>query len=866
VAGWPSLRKLAREAGCSPTTISAAFSAPKVPRWGLLEIIVETLDGDVDEFHRLWLAASRLPEPGPAPAQAAAEPSAEATAGTAAVVPEVPRQLPGDVVAFTGREAEIAVLESLRQRTGPAARVAVVCGTAGVGKTALAVHWAQASVADFPDGQLYLNLRGYDPAEPLSPGEALAALLVGLGVERSRMPTDTAQRAARLRSLLADRRILLVLDNAQSVEQVRDLLPGDSSCLAVITSRSRLSGLVVRYGAVSIPLDLLAADEADRLLGALIGPRANDDRAVRELSTACARLPLALRIAAERAASRPAAPLDGMVTELADTTRRLDLLATGDEFGSVRAVFSWSCDQLTDDEDRAFRLLGTIGQPDIEAEGAGALLGVPLEAAAATLEALARVHLLDERRPGRFAMHDLLRAFALDRSRDLPAAEVAAARDRLLACHLRHLSLESVDRAWLDREWPGVVATARSVVDARPDHAVAVAEAVAGYLDAASRFEAGEALHLAAREAARRLADPAAEGWAVTHLAEVHRRLGRFAESEEEYSAALDLHRTAGSRSGEARALLGLGRLGWRRGDALGASRPLARACEIFREVGDDSGAGAALYNLGITARRLGDYAMAEKYHLQAIDILVAAGDRDGEARARNNLSLVRLHLGRYDEAVHDLERALEIHRGSDDVVGQAIVLDNLGTASSRRGDFARAREHHERALALYRDVGYRTGEGDALRGLGVALTGLGEFDAARPLLERAVELGAELGESAIETGARLDLADLFLREERLAEAGVHLERALAIADRSEDRNDQARAWAGLAELRLALGDRDAGAQAWRAALRWYDELGVPEAETVRRRLAESLSSAQGATGVSSSRDPMPTVRDSPAR
>jgi len=816
---------MAREAGCSPTTISAAFSAPKVPRWGLLEIIVETLNGDVEEFHRLWLAASRAPEP-------------EGTARDGVL--EVPRQLPGDVGAFTGREAEVAALEAVRKRRGPAARIAVVCGTAGVGKTALAVHWAHTAAADFPDGQLYLNLRGYDPAEPLSPGEALAALLVGLGVDRSRMPTDTAQRAARLRSLLASRRILLLLDNAQSVEQVRDLLPGDPSCLAVVTSRSRLSGLVVRYGAVPVQLDLLAVEEADRLLEALIGSRATDDRAVRELSTACARLPLALRIAAERAASRPAAPLDGMVSELADTTRRLDLLATGDEFGSVRAVFSWSCDQLTDAEDRAFRLLGTIGQPDIEAEAAGALLGVPTAEAAATLEALGRVHLLDERRTGRFAMHDLLRAFAADRSRTLPDSEIVSARDRLLAHHRSRLRGSEYDgRGWLDVEWPGVVATALSLLGERPDHVVAVASAVAGYLDSSSRFEAGEALHHAAREAARALADPAAEGWALTNLAEVHRRLGRFAESEGEYSLARDLHRTAGSRSGEARALLGLGRLGWRRGDSLGASGLLSEACEIFREVGDDSGAGAALYNLGITARRLGDYAMAEKYHLQAIDVLVAAGDRDGEARARNNLSLVRLHLGRYDEAVQDLERALEIHRGSDDVVGQAVVLDNLGTASARRGDFARARDYCERALRLYRDVGYRTGEGDALRGLGVALAGLGDAEGAREHLERSVELGAALGESAIETGARLDLADVLLDAGRLAEAGVQLERALAIADRSEDRNDQARAWAGLARLRLAQGERESAGAAWRAALRWYDELGVPEAESVRRRLAD---------------------------
>src|SRR3954466_10225372 len=213
-AGWPSLRDMAKDIGCSHTTISAAFSRPAIPRWGLLELIVETLGGDTEHFHRLWLTAS---SPG------------TADAATTGGVP-TPQQLPADVSAFTGRDAELAELDRL---IGHAAG-AVICGTAGVGKTALAVHWAQRSAARFPDGQLYLNLRGYDPGRPVTAAAALESMLRELGGAGAAVPQDQDERAARFRTLLSGKRLLLLLDNANSIDQVRDLLPGGSSCFVVV--------------------------------------------------------------------------------------------------------------------------------------------------------------------------------------------------------------------------------------------------------------------------------------------------------------------------------------------------------------------------------------------------------------------------------------------------------------------------------------------------------------------------------------------------------------------------------------------------------------------------------------------------------
>jgi hypothetical protein len=443
-AGWPSLRDMAKEVGCSHSTVSAAFSEPRVPRWGLLELIVEALGGDPALFHRMWLVASRW-SVGPGPAPAHRENGHRDDNG--AVAP--PRQVPADVSRFTGRAAQIAELDGLLDQAGtaPAVVISAVSGTAGVGKTALAVHWAHRVADRFPDGQLYANLRGYDPDQPMEPAQVLAGFLRALGVDGPAIPERVDERAALYRTRLAGRRMLILLDNARAVEQIRDLLPGTPSCFVLITSRDRLPALVARDGAVRVNLDVLAPGDAVALLRALIGPRVEaEPEQAAALARWCARLPLALRIAAELAAARPAARLADLVRELGERGQ-LDVLAAGeDERTAVRTVFSWSFHQLTGAAARMFQWLG-LHPGDVDGYAAAALTGSDLITARRLLDALSRAHLIQEIHPGRFGMHDLLRAYAKELAAAAPADARRSGLSRLFDVYL-YTAVTAMDAAF----------------------------------------------------------------------------------------------------------------------------------------------------------------------------------------------------------------------------------------------------------------------------------------------------------------------------------------------------------------------------------------------------------------------------------
>jgi DNA-binding SARP family transcriptional activator len=376
---------------------------------------------DLRQLHRQILNAD--------PALVGSGPAAHASAPAA----PVPQELPGDVAAFTGRAAELAELDRILLRPNDkagdakatAAVISAVSGTAGVGKTALAVHWAHHAAERFPDGQLYVNLRGYDPGQPMPATDALAAFLRSLGVPGQDIPPQETERSARYRSLLAGRQMLIVLDNASTVEQVRPLLPGHPDCAVVVTSRDSLAGLVARDGAVRLDLDTLTLTDAVALLHELIGGRVDAEPvAAVTLAGQCARLPLALRVAAELAAVRPGEPLANLVTELRDQRRRLDLLdAGGDPATSVRAVFSWSYQQLGAEAARMFRLLGLHPGPDISVPAAASLAAQAEPDARRLLGELAHAHLIAEHVPGRYAFHDLLRPYAADQCHALDSQD-----------------------------------------------------------------------------------------------------------------------------------------------------------------------------------------------------------------------------------------------------------------------------------------------------------------------------------------------------------------------------------------------------------------------------------------------------------
>ena len=381
----------------------------------------------------------------------------------------VPRQLPAGVAHFAGRTAELAELQTWQHEAASAdgtAKVLVIGGTAGAGKTALAVHWAHHSAAEFPDGQLYVNLRGFDASgTPVAPGDALRWFLGAFGVTEEQIPDSIDAQSALYRSVLAGKRVLVILDNARDAAQVRPLLPGSRSCLALVTSRARLPGLAATEGARLVPLDVLTADEAHELLASRLGERARAEAdAAQQLTEACSRLPLALSIVAARVAARPYLPLAHLARELADAQGRLEALDAGDPVASIRAVFSWSCEQLSPPAARMFRLLGLHAGPDVTIAAAASLAGVDRGQAAAAVAELADAHLIAEHAPGRYAFHDLLRAYAAYLARDTDSdAERREAVVRVLDYYLHTASAGSRvlnpvrPRITLEPPQPGVV-------------------------------------------------------------------------------------------------------------------------------------------------------------------------------------------------------------------------------------------------------------------------------------------------------------------------------------------------------------------------------------------------------------------------
>jgi DNA-binding SARP family transcriptional activator/tetratricopeptide (TPR) repeat protein len=652
----------------------------------------------------------------------------------------VPAQLPPAVSGFAGRAAELASLDGLARpgQDAPATVViSAVSGSAGVGKTALAVHWAHRVRADFPDGQLYVNLRGFDPGGiPVAPAVALRGFLDALGISPERIPQSLDSQVALYRSLVAGRRVLVVLDNAREAGQVRPLLPGSPGCLAIVTSRNQLTSLAAAEGARLLTLDLLPYADARALLAQRLGTArvSREPAAADEIIGGCARLPLALAIATARAAAAPGFPLAAVAASLREAARALDPFEGGDIATNLRAVFSWSSGAVSDDAARLFRLLGLHPGPDIAVAAAASLAGLPLGQARGQLAELARAHLLTEHVPGRYSCHDLLRAFAAEQAL---AVESEQDRDEAVSRVLDHYLHTANRAAFLLEPYPLPLAPARAGVTAS---AVTTEEEALGW------FTTEHAALLAAvRLAARARLDVRAWQLAAT-LTPYQLRGALWAEQASASQAGLDAARSAGDAAGQAHSLLGLA-LGYARSGRFAEAAPLFDdALRLFGLAGDPLWEGRVQGSLAWLAERDQRPADALDRAMRSLELFTAAGHPAGQAMALNDIGYCHALLGDYQRSIAYCERALAAFRDAGNRDWEAATWDSLGYAHCQLGDYGRAIECYEHSAAMYADLADRFNEADTLDHLGDAKQGAGDAPAAADTWARALRILDDIG------------------------------------------------------------------------------------------------------------------------
>jgi DNA-binding SARP family transcriptional activator len=660
-----------------------------------------------------------------------------------------PAQLPRAVAGFVGREPELAQLDAALDPAAGAVVIAAISGMAGVGKTALALRWAHRVAGRFPDGQLYLNLRGYDDVEAVSPAEALRAFLEALDVPDARIPVTTDARAGLYRSLLATRQMLIVLDNARDAHQVRSLLPGTGGGVVVITSRDQLTALVVAEQARLLTLDVLTDEESRRLFTAWLGADrvAREPAAATDIVEASGRLPLALSIVAARIAAKPPFRLAAFAAELRPLEARLDALADGD----VRQIFSWSYRALSGPAARLFRLLGLHPGPDLTAPAAAALAGAGPAEVRSALRDLTRLHLLIEHEPGRYTLHDLLRTYAAEL---VWSAEPDDQRQRAL----HRLVDYYLHTAWtaarlLQPQWQPITPVPRL-----PDSfAVPIADR-----DVALDWFAAE--HHALIRVVLQAADTGFEAyasqlaWAVTAFLAPR---GLWQDQFTVQQVAVAAAEKTGDQAGQAMAYRQLARAALRLGRHEDAEARLESALTLYEHIGDLIGQAQTLHSRTELAYERGRPKEALVHGERALELHRRAGSAAGEARSLNAVGYIRATTGDYHRAIASCTEALTILEKIDDRNGQAATLDSLGFAHERLGDHCDAAGLYERSIRLFRDSADRYHEAETLTRLGDVREAMGELAGAREAWQQAVRIYDTLGDPAADDAhRRLDRLD----------------------------------------------------------------------------------------------------------
>jgi DNA-binding SARP family transcriptional activator/Tfp pilus assembly protein PilF len=662
-------------------------------------------------------------------------------ATTVPVAGAIPAQLPAGVRAFAGRRRELGQLDALltaSEAAGPTRRttivIAAVSGTPGVGKTTLAVHWGHQVADQFPDGQLYVNLRGFDAdGSGVRPATAIRGFLEAFGVPTQRIPADLDGQAGLDRSVLAGKRVLVVLDNARDVEQVRPLLPGSPECLVLVTSRNQLTPLVVSEGAHPLTLDLLTTEEARELLARRLGADrvAAEPATVQTVIARCARLPLALAIAAARAAAQPTFSLAALAAELHEAADALDPFHGGDPATDMKAVFSWSYRTLTTNTARLFRLLGLHPGPDLAPPAAASLAALPLAQVRPLLAELTRAHLLTEHTPGRYTFHDLLRAYA----RELGGTGDSDA-DR---CETQHRMLDyylhSADAA------ARLLDPHRDPITGSAPHPGVIPQSLTDYAQALAWYTTEHRVLLAAIEQAARTGFDSHSwqlAWTMFDFLDIH---GYWHDLAAVQSVALAAARRLADRSGQAHAHWGLARAHAKLGRAGDALTHFQHTLELFEEIGDRTGEAHTHLNLGWVLDRQGRYAEALCRARRAMELYQAIGNQAGQADALNTVGWYLTHLGDHEQAVIYCRQSLALHEKTGDQHGAAQAWDSLGHAHATLGDYAQATDCYLRALDLIRDLRIRYAETIVLTHLGDARQAAGDPERARLAWQRALTL-----------------------------------------------------------------------------------------------------------------------------
>ncbi|MCW2929721.1 MAG: hypothetical protein JWM19_683 [Actinomycetia bacterium] len=757
----------------------------------------------------------------------------------------VPRQLPADVGVFVNRQPELRTLtrltsvdsEGRSSRTrGRTATLVVVTGSAGVGKTALALHWAHRVRDRFPDGALYANLRGFDEGPLVSADVVLDRFLRDLGVAPDAIPADLDGRAALFRSLVADRRVLVVLDNAANIGQVRPLIPGSGGPFVIVTSRNQLPGLAIRDGAQRIRLDIFQESDAVGLLRRVTrsGGRRDASADLTELAQLCARLPLALRVAAEHAVSRPTMQLAEFIADLRDDSMLWDALSVGEgpHAETVRTVFAWSYRDLSPEAARMFRAMGLHSGPDVSLPVAAAACGIPVRAARRELDILAGAFLIEAPRPGRYQMHDLLRAYALDQARAIDSeAHRRETIDRVLRWYIATaglasavlapglsfdvegqaagspdpLSFESSAAAfeWFDAERPNLIASARSAMESSLPRrtwelAMVLSQIHASYFT----FDDWSVLSEIAVVAAEALDDQAALGAALDNRGSFLFRRGFLDEATETVSRALSIRRAIEDHPGAIESLNALGQIGIRSRELSAAVAYFADAADRARTIGDRWWETIAQSNLAEAQLEVGHAAQALEIVGPLGQFFADRGEPLNEGSMLWLLSRAHRMLGDPASALTTISAALRIAEDAGNRMAEGYWLIEAARVYLALGDTSEAMQCCRMAASLLRQVGDHSREALALDCAGEVLLAMGNAEDASAFHREAARMHRQLGDRWQEALATIHLAD--------AEAALGLDDASredaahALALLQEFTDDQAAALK--ADLQTRLG------------------------------------------------------------